>query len=86
MLNNQEETSEIKGLMWSTDVHSHHLESQHPIKALIFLLQELSEPCIALFEKMGFQGKKIEFSTEILNLQFLGYNPRIASVQVLGGM
>lgn len=53
---------------------------------LIFFLQELSEPCIALFEKVHFQGKKIEFSTEILNLQFLGYNPRIASVQVLGGM
>lgn len=53
---------------------------------LIFFLQELSEPCIALFEKVHFQGKKIEFSTEILNLRFLGYNPLIASVQVLGGM
>ncbi|XP_063245802.1 beta/gamma crystallin domain-containing protein 1 isoform X2 [Prinia subflava] len=56
------------------------------LKSLQIINIELSEPCIALFEKMGFQGKKIEFSTEILNLQFLGYNPRIASVQVLGGI
>uniref|UniRef100_A0A663EED4 Crystallin beta-gamma domain containing 1 n=1 Tax=Aquila chrysaetos chrysaetos TaxID=223781 RepID=A0A663EED4_AQUCH len=56
------------------------------LKSLRIINIELSEPCIALFEKVGFQGKKIEFSTEILNLQFLGYNPRIASVQVLGGV
>lgn len=55
------------------------------MKVFIFFLQELSEPCIALFEKVGFQGRKIEFTTEVLNLHFLGYNPRIASVQVLGG-
>ncbi|XP_013804465.2 beta/gamma crystallin domain-containing protein 1 [Apteryx mantelli] len=54
-------------------------------KSLRIINIELSEPRIALFEKVGFQGKKIEFNTEILNLQFLGYNPRIASVQVLGG-
>uniref|UniRef100_A0A8U8BGC2 Uncharacterized protein n=1 Tax=Geospiza parvula TaxID=87175 RepID=A0A8U8BGC2_GEOPR len=59
---------------------------QAVLKSLQIINIELSEPCIALFEKMGFQGKKIEFSTEILNLQFLGYNPRIASVQVLGGI
>ncbi|NWZ75359.1 CRBG1 protein, partial [Poecile atricapillus] len=59
---------------------------QAVLKSLRIINIELSEPCIALFEKMGFQGKKIEFSTEILNLQFLGYNPRIASVQVLGGI
>ncbi|KFP83714.1 Absent in melanoma 1 protein, partial [Apaloderma vittatum] len=58
---------------------------QAVLKSLRIINIELSEPCIALFEKVGFQGKKIEFSTEILNLQFLGYNPRIASVQVLGG-
>ncbi|KAJ7402505.1 absent in melanoma 1 [Pitangus sulphuratus] len=56
------------------------------LKSLRIINIELSEPCIALFEKMDFQGKKIEFSTEILNLQFLGYSPRIASVQVLGGI
>ncbi|NXA38478.1 CRBG1 protein, partial [Eudromia elegans] len=58
---------------------------QAVLKSLRIINIELSEPHIALFEKVGFQGKKIEFSTEILNLQFLGYNPRIASVQVLGG-
>ncbi|KAM6356215.1 beta/gamma crystallin domain-containing protein 1 [Podargus strigoides] len=60
--------------------------SQTVLKSLRIINTELSEPCIALFEKVNFQGKKIEFSTEILNLQFLGYNPRIASVQVLGGL
>ncbi|KAM6086153.1 beta/gamma crystallin domain-containing protein 1 isoform 1-T1 [Theristicus caerulescens] len=59
---------------------------QAVLKSLRIINIELSEPCIALFEKVGFQGKKIEFSTEILNLQFLGYSPRIASVQVLGGI
>ncbi|XP_053918648.1 beta/gamma crystallin domain-containing protein 1 isoform X2 [Cuculus canorus] len=59
---------------------------QTVLKSLRIINIELSEPCIALFEKVGFQGKKIEFSTEILNLQFLGYSPRIASVQVLGGI
>ncbi|NXL47071.1 CRBG1 protein, partial [Podilymbus podiceps] len=59
---------------------------QAVLKSLRIINIELSEPCIALFEKVGFQGKKIEFSTEIVNLQFLGYNPRIASVQVLGGI
>ncbi|NWR89691.1 CRBG1 protein, partial [Furnarius figulus] len=59
---------------------------QAVLKSLRIINIELSEPCIALFEKMGFQGKKIEFSTEVLNLQFLGYSPQIASVQVLGGI
>ncbi|NWW87845.1 CRBG1 protein, partial [Rhynochetos jubatus] len=59
---------------------------QAVLKSLRIINIELSEPCIALFEKVGFQGKKIEFSTEIFNLRFLGYNPRIASVQVLGGI
>ncbi|NXX91189.1 CRBG1 protein, partial [Centropus bengalensis] len=56
------------------------------LKSLQIINIELSEPCIALFEKVGFQGKKIEFSTETVNLQFLGYSPRVASVQVLGGI
>uniref|UniRef100_A0A8C9KV27 Crystallin beta-gamma domain containing 1 n=2 Tax=Serinus canaria TaxID=9135 RepID=A0A8C9KV27_SERCA len=59
---------------------------QAVLKSLRIINIELSEPCIALFEKTGFQGKKIEFSTEMLNLQFLGYSPRIASIQVLGGI
>uniref|UniRef100_A0A672U1I5 Crystallin beta-gamma domain containing 1 n=1 Tax=Strigops habroptila TaxID=2489341 RepID=A0A672U1I5_STRHB len=59
---------------------------QAVLKSLQIINIELSEPCIALFEKVGFQGKKIKFSTEILNLQFLGYSPRVASVQVLGGI
>uniref|UniRef100_A0A8C3KSI8 Crystallin beta-gamma domain containing 1 n=1 Tax=Chrysolophus pictus TaxID=9089 RepID=A0A8C3KSI8_CHRPC len=59
--------------------------SQAALKSLRIINIELSEPCIALFEKVGFRGKKIEFTTEVLNLRFLGYNPRIASVQVLGG-
>uniref|UniRef100_A0A8C6VFA0 Crystallin beta-gamma domain containing 1 n=1 Tax=Naja naja TaxID=35670 RepID=A0A8C6VFA0_NAJNA len=49
-------------------------------------LQELSEPVISLFEKENFKGKKFEFITEIVNLQFLGYNPHIASVEVHGGI
>ncbi|XP_071662774.1 beta/gamma crystallin domain-containing protein 1 isoform X1 [Patagioenas fasciata] len=59
---------------------------QTVLKSLQIINIELSEPRIALFEKIGFQGKKMEFSAEILNLQFLGYNPQIASVQVLGGI
>ncbi|XP_068016573.1 beta/gamma crystallin domain-containing protein 1 isoform X2 [Melanerpes formicivorus] len=59
---------------------------QAVLKSLRIINVELSEPCIALFEKVDFQGKKMEFSTEILNLQFLGYNPQVASVQVLGGI
>ncbi|NXN19910.1 CRBG1 protein, partial [Indicator maculatus] len=59
---------------------------QAVLKSLRIIIVELSEPCIALFEKVDFQGKKMEFSTEILNLQFLGYSPQVASVQVLGGI
>uniref|UniRef100_A0A452GLA8 Beta/gamma crystallin 'Greek key' domain-containing protein n=1 Tax=Gopherus agassizii TaxID=38772 RepID=A0A452GLA8_9SAUR len=59
---------------------------QTRLKSLRVINIELSEPSIALFEKKGFKGKKMEFTTEVLNLQFLGYNPRIASVQVFGGM
>ncbi|XP_019375691.1 PREDICTED: absent in melanoma 1 protein isoform X1 [Gavialis gangeticus] len=59
---------------------------QTNLQSLQVINIELSEPCIALFEKEDFQGKKIEFTTEILNLQFLGYNSQIASVQVSGGI
>uniref|UniRef100_A0A8C9C3D7 Crystallin beta-gamma domain containing 1 n=1 Tax=Phocoena sinus TaxID=42100 RepID=A0A8C9C3D7_PHOSS len=47
---------------------------------------ELSEPTIILFEREDFKGKKIEFSTEIVNLQSLGFNTHIRSVQVIGGI
>ncbi|XP_006276794.2 beta/gamma crystallin domain-containing protein 1 isoform X2 [Alligator mississippiensis] len=59
---------------------------QTNLQSLQVINIELSEPCIALFEKEDFQGKKIAFTTEILNLQFLGYNPQIASIQVSGGI
>ncbi|XP_030411900.1 beta/gamma crystallin domain-containing protein 1 isoform X3 [Gopherus evgoodei] len=59
---------------------------QTRLKSLRVINIELSEPSIVLFEKKGFKGKKMEFTTEVLNLQFLGYSPRIASVQVFGGM
>nr|XP_056712655.1 beta/gamma crystallin domain-containing protein 1 [Euleptes europaea] len=56
------------------------------LKSLQVINIELSEPVIALFEKENFRGKKMEFTTEIINLKFLGYNPHVASVQVSGGM
>ncbi|XP_077159010.1 beta/gamma crystallin domain-containing protein 1 isoform X2 [Paroedura picta] len=56
------------------------------LKSLQVVNIELSEPVIVLFEKENFKGKKMEFTTEIVNLKFLGYNPHVASVQVLGGM
>lgn len=58
---------------------------QTSLKSLRVINIELSEPCIALFEKEGFKGKKMEFTAEVLNLQFLGYNPQVASVEVFGG-
>uniref|UniRef100_A0A8C6X1L4 Crystallin beta-gamma domain containing 1 n=1 Tax=Naja naja TaxID=35670 RepID=A0A8C6X1L4_NAJNA len=57
-----------------------------PQTCLKSLQVELSEPVISLFEKENFKGKKFEFITEIVNLQFLGYNPHIASVEVHGGI
>ncbi|XP_053144366.1 beta/gamma crystallin domain-containing protein 1 isoform X2 [Hemicordylus capensis] len=56
------------------------------LKSLQVVNIELSEPVITLFEKENFQGKKMEFTTEIVNLSFLGYNPHAASVQVHGGI
>ncbi|KAG8123981.1 hypothetical protein E2320_019320 [Naja naja] len=56
------------------------------LKSLQVVNIELSEPVISLFEKENFKGKKFEFITEIVNLQFLGYNPHIASVEVHGGI
>ncbi|XP_030738775.2 beta/gamma crystallin domain-containing protein 1 [Globicephala melas] len=55
-------------------------------KSVRFVDVELSEPTIILFEREDFKGKKIEFSTEIVNLQSLGFNTRIRSVQVIGGI
>ncbi|TKC52599.1 hypothetical protein EI555_018048 [Monodon monoceros] len=55
-------------------------------KSLRFIDVELSEPTIILFEREDFKGKKIEFSTEIVNLQSLGFNTHIRSVQVTGGI
>ncbi|KAJ6660241.1 hypothetical protein lerEdw1_017941 [Lerista edwardsae] len=60
--------------------------SQTCLKSLQVVNIELSEPVISLFEKENFKGKKIEFTTEIVNLQFLGYSSRIASIQVHGGI
>uniref|UniRef100_A0A8D0C4H0 Crystallin beta-gamma domain containing 1 n=1 Tax=Salvator merianae TaxID=96440 RepID=A0A8D0C4H0_SALMN len=55
------------------------------LKSLQVINIELSEPVITLFEKENFKGKKIEFSSEVVNVQFLGYNLHIASVEVCGG-
>ncbi|XP_072854350.2 beta/gamma crystallin domain-containing protein 1 [Pogona vitticeps] len=56
------------------------------LKSLQVINIELSEPVIALFEKENFNGKKMEFTKEVVNLRFLGYNPRVASIEVLGGI
>ncbi|KAF7253268.1 Beta/gamma crystallin domain-containing protein 1 [Varanus komodoensis] len=56
------------------------------LKSLQVVNIELSEPLIVLYEKRNFEGKKMEFTTEILNLQFLGYNPHVASVEICGGI
>ncbi|XP_063152894.1 beta/gamma crystallin domain-containing protein 1 [Candoia aspera] len=56
------------------------------LKSLQVVNIELSEPVITLFEKENFRGKKLEFTTEMVNLQFLGYNPHIASIEVHGGI
>ncbi|XP_070589394.1 beta/gamma crystallin domain-containing protein 1 isoform X2 [Erythrolamprus reginae] len=56
------------------------------LKSLQVVNIEFSEPLISLFEKENFRGKKFEFMTEIVNLQFLGYNSPIASVEVHGGI
>ncbi|KAH0622186.1 hypothetical protein JD844_024278, partial [Phrynosoma platyrhinos] len=69
------------------------LEKAFPVKSSKVLSgreqhqdNELSEPVIALFEKENFKGRKMEFTTEVVNLRFLGYNPHIASVEVRGGI
>ncbi|KAB0350303.1 hypothetical protein FD754_015160, partial [Muntiacus muntjak] len=55
-------------------------------KSLCFTDVEFSEPTIILFEREDFKGKKIELNTEIVNLQSLGFNMHIRSVQVIGGI
>ncbi|XP_062836218.1 beta/gamma crystallin domain-containing protein 1 isoform X3 [Anolis carolinensis] len=56
------------------------------LKSLQVVNIELSEPMIALYEKKNFKGRKIEFTTEVVNLRFLGYNPDIASLEIHGGI
>ncbi|KAJ7341805.1 hypothetical protein JRQ81_007073 [Phrynocephalus forsythii] len=56
------------------------------LKSLRVINVELSEPVIAVFEKENFRGKKMEFTKEVINLRFLGYNPHVASIEVLGGI
>uniref|UniRef100_A0A8C0XL72 Beta/gamma crystallin 'Greek key' domain-containing protein n=1 Tax=Castor canadensis TaxID=51338 RepID=A0A8C0XL72_CASCN len=55
-------------------------------KSLRFIHVEFSEPIIILFERENFKGKKIELNAEIVNLQSLGFNTQIRSVQVIGGI
>ncbi|XP_006840022.1 PREDICTED: absent in melanoma 1 protein [Chrysochloris asiatica] len=55
-------------------------------KSLRFIDAEFSEPTIILFEREDFKGKKIELNAEIINLRFLGFNTKIRSVQVIGGI
>ncbi|KAM5256520.1 beta/gamma crystallin domain-containing protein 1 [Ctenodactylus gundi] len=55
-------------------------------RSLRFIDAEFSEPTIVLFERENFKGKKIELSAETVNLQSLGFNTQIRSVQVVGGI
>lgn len=55
-------------------------------KSLRFIDAEFSEPTIILFERENFKGKKIELNAETVNLQSLGFNTQIRSVQVIGGI
>ncbi|XP_019521417.1 PREDICTED: absent in melanoma 1 protein [Hipposideros armiger] len=56
------------------------------VRSLRFIDVEFSEPTIILFERENFKGKKIELNAEIVNLQSLGFNTKIRSVQVIGGI
>ncbi|XP_036270813.1 beta/gamma crystallin domain-containing protein 1 [Pipistrellus kuhlii] len=56
------------------------------VKSLRFIDVEFSEPTIILFEREDFKGKKIELNAEAVNLQSLGFNTQIRSVQVIGGI
>ncbi|KAF6113305.1 crystallin beta-gamma domain containing 1 [Phyllostomus discolor] len=56
------------------------------VKCLRFIDVELSEPTIILFEREDFKGKKMELSSETVNLRSLGFNTQIRSIQVLGGI
>ncbi|KAJ1152006.1 hypothetical protein NDU88_004785 [Pleurodeles waltl] len=55
-------------------------------RSLHIIDYEFSEPNIRLYEKQHLKGKKIEFASETVNLQCLGYSTRVASVEVLGGI
>ncbi|XP_041109245.1 uncharacterized protein LOC121317409 isoform X2 [Polyodon spathula] len=56
------------------------------IKSVQILGFEFSEPYIMLFAKENFRGKKIVLKDMAANLQLLGFNAHIFSVQVGGGM
>ncbi|XP_051781301.1 uncharacterized protein crybg1a isoform X2 [Erpetoichthys calabaricus] len=47
---------------------------------------EFSQPSITLYSKINFKGKKLIFTSEVVNLQLLGYDPHIFSLDVLGGL
>ncbi|XP_078504557.1 beta/gamma crystallin domain-containing protein 1 isoform X2 [Lissotriton helveticus] len=55
-------------------------------RSLHIIDYEFSEPNLVLYGKQHFKGKKIEFASETVNLQCLGYSARVASVEVLGGI
>ncbi|KAL1770357.1 absent in melanoma 1 protein, partial [Sigmodon hispidus] len=56
------------------------------LKSFRFIDVEFSEPTIILFERENFKGKKIELNAEAVNLQAMGFNTQIRSVQVIGGI
>ncbi|MGH0131939.1 UNVERIFIED_CONTAM: hypothetical protein FKN15_015741 [Acipenser sinensis] len=56
------------------------------IKSVQILGFEFSEPYIMLFAKENFRGKKIVLKAEAVNLQLMGFDAHIFSVQVGGGM
>ncbi|XP_041107203.1 uncharacterized protein crybg1a isoform X2 [Polyodon spathula] len=56
------------------------------IKSVQILGFEFSEPHIMLFAKENFRGKKIVLKAEAVNLQLMGFDAHVFSVQVGGGM
>ncbi|MGH0140304.1 UNVERIFIED_CONTAM: hypothetical protein FKN15_030254 [Acipenser sinensis] len=56
------------------------------IKSVQIIDFEFSEPYIMLFAKENFRGKKIVLKDMAANLQLLGFNAHIFSVQVGGGI
>ncbi|MBN3272838.1 CRBG1 protein, partial [Polyodon spathula] len=56
------------------------------IQSVQILGFEFSEPHIMLFAKENFRGKKIVLKAEAVNLQLMGFDAHVFSVQVGGGM